>query len=191
MGKVYQQGDILNALDLNSSLAEAVNVNGTFTFTGNHTWNGSEVYNSTVTYGSASTLNINSPGNFNNTVILSSKSPLSSSNTISDRFGNLRVIPVNVQGAAYVLQASDVGKFISISSGGISIPSNVFSAGDNITIFNNSANQQTIYENLTSGNLMYLVGTATTGNRLLAQRGLCTILCVGTNTFVITGGGVT
>jgi hypothetical protein len=38
---------------------------------------------------------------------------------------------------------------------------------------------------------MYLVGTATTGNRTLAQRGVATILCVGTNTFVCTGGGVT
>jgi hypothetical protein len=38
---------------------------------------------------------------------------------------------------------------------------------------------------------MYLAGTATTGNRTLAQRGVCTILCVAANTFVILGAGLT
>ena len=33
-------------------------------------------------------------------------------------------------------------------------------------------------------------GTALTGNRTLTQRGLCTILCVATNEFVISGVGV-
>jgi len=37
---------------------------------------------------------------------------------------------------------------------------------------------------------MRQVGTANTGNRTLAQYGLCTLLCVASNTFVITGGGV-
>jgi hypothetical protein len=37
---------------------------------------------------------------------------------------------------------------------------------------------------------MYLVGTSTTGNKTLAQRGIATVLCVGTNTFVISGGGL-
>ena len=38
---------------------------------------------------------------------------------------------------------------------------------------------------------MYLAGTATTGSRTLAQRGLCTIVCVATNTFAISGAGIT
>jgi hypothetical protein len=38
---------------------------------------------------------------------------------------------------------------------------------------------------------MYLAGTSTTGDRTLAQRGVATILCVGSNTFVIIGGGIT
>ena len=37
---------------------------------------------------------------------------------------------------------------------------------------------------------MYQVGTANTGNRTLAQKGLATVYCVTTNTFVITGGGL-
>ena len=38
---------------------------------------------------------------------------------------------------------------------------------------------------------MYFVGTASTGSRTLAQRGLATVYCVAANTFVITGGGLT
>jgi hypothetical protein len=38
---------------------------------------------------------------------------------------------------------------------------------------------------------MYLGGTATTGNRTLAQRGIATVLCVTSNIFVISGAGLT
>ena len=31
----------------------------------------------------------------------------------------------------------------------------------------------------------------TSGDRFLAGRGVCTIICVGTNTFAVTGGGLT
>jgi hypothetical protein len=37
---------------------------------------------------------------------------------------------------------------------------------------------------------MYLAGTSTTGDRTLAQRGVATILCVGSNTFAVIGGGL-
>jgi len=73
--------------------------------------------------------------------------------------------------------------------GGVTVPSGVFSAGQTVTIYNNSSSNQTITQG--SGVTMYLVGTATTGNRTLAQRGLATVFCVASNTFVITGGGLT
>jgi hypothetical protein len=64
----------------------------------------------------------------------------------------------------------------------------VFSAGDIVSIYNNSATNQTITQ---GGSVtMYLIGTSTTGNRTLSQRGIATVLCVGTNTFVISGGGL-
>jgi hypothetical protein len=68
------------------------------------------------------------------------------------------------------------------------VPSGLFSAGDCISIFNNSASSITI---TTSAVTCYLAGTATTGNRTLAQRGVATLLCVASNTFVITGAGIT
>jgi hypothetical protein len=109
--------------------------------------------------------------------------------TVSDSIGNVRNVPINSQTAAYVLVASDSGKFISITTGGVTVNSSIFSAGQTVTIYNNSASSQTITQGTSV--TMYLVGTATTGNRTLAQRGLCTIFCVASNTFVITGGGLT
>lgn len=108
---------------------------------------------------------------------------------IADSIGNVRSVPVNSQTTGYTLVATDAGKYISITTGGVTVPASVFSVGDSVTIYNDSSSNQTITQ---GGSVtMYLVGTATTGNRTLAQRGLATVFCVGTNTFVITGGGLT
>jgi hypothetical protein len=108
---------------------------------------------------------------------------------ISDKIGNVRSVPQNSQTNGYTLVALDAGKHISITTGGVTVPASVFSIGDTVTIYNNSGSNQTI----TQGASVTLrqVGTASTGNRTLAQYGLCTILCVASNTFVITGGGLT
>ena len=108
---------------------------------------------------------------------------------IAEGSGSIRAVPPNAQTSAYVLIATDNGKHISITTGGVTVPSAVFSAGDTVTIYNNSGSAQTITQGASV--TMYLVGTATTGNRTLAQRGLCTVLCVAANTFVVTGGGLT
>ena len=103
--------------------------------------------------------------------------------------GGVRSIPQNSQTSAYILAASDIGKHISITTGGVTINTGIFSAGDAVSIYNNSGSNQTITQGTSV--TMYLVGTATTGNRTLAQRGVATVLCVGTDTFVIMGGGLT
>jgi len=108
---------------------------------------------------------------------------------IADSIGNVRNVPQNAQTSAYVLVATDNGKHISITTGGVTVNSGIFSAGQSVTVYNNSSSSQTITQGTSV--TMYLVGTATTGNRTLAQRGLCTIFCVASNTFVITGGGLT
>ena len=113
---------------------------------------------------------------------------VTSSSTFSDSKGELRDVPQNAQSGAYVLVASDHGKHISITTGGVTVPAGVFGVGDTVTIFNNSTSSQTI----TQGASVTLrqVGTTNTGNRTLAGYGLATILCVASNIFVITGGGV-
>ena len=105
-----------------------------------------------------------------------------------DSKGEIRSLPQNAQSSGYTLVLADAGKHISITTGGVTVPAGVFAIGDSITIYNNSASNQTI---TTSAVTCYLVGTATTGARTLAQRGLATLICVATNTFVITGGGLT
>jgi hypothetical protein len=98
-------------------------------------------------------------------------------------------IPQNAQSGAYTLLIGDVGKHVSITTGGVTVPSAVFSAGDIITIYNNSGSAQTITQ---GGSVtLRLAGSATTGNRTLGQRGICTVLCVASNEFVISGAGLT
>lgn len=102
-------------------------------------------------------------------------------------------IPVSVQTTSYTLQAFDNGTLISITTGGVTVAPNVLTTGMNVNIFNNSASNQTITQG--SNVTMYLAGmaVATTGNRTLAPYGLATVICINssTNTYVITGAGVT
>jgi hypothetical protein len=114
---------------------------------------------------------------------------ITTSAAITDTIGNVRDIIQNPQTAAYTLVLLDAGKHISITTGGVTVPSGIFAIGDAINIFNNSAANQTITQGASV--TMYLAGTATTGNRTLAQRGICTILCVASNVFVISGAGLT
>ena len=97
-------------------------------------------------------------------------------------------IPANTKTAAYTLVVADAGKHINITTGGVTVPSSVFSIGDAVSIYNNSASDQTITED--TGVTLRQVGTANTGNRTLAQYGVVTILCVASDTFVISGGGL-
>ena len=108
---------------------------------------------------------------------------------VSDSVGNLRTIPINSQTTGYTLVATDNGKFISITTGGVTVPASIFSAGQNIVIFNNSSSTQTITQG--SSVTMTLAGSTTTGNRSLASYGVATVLCTASNTFVITGQGLT
>lgn len=98
-------------------------------------------------------------------------------------------VPQNAKTAAYVLVASDAGMHISITTGGVTVNSGVFSIGDIVTIFNNSSANQSIIQG-TSVTLR-LAGTATTGTRVLAQYGVATLLCVASNVFVVSGVGLT
>jgi len=120
---------------------------------------------------------------------ISSSQAVTTTSTISDSIGNVRTIVQNSQTTAYTLVATDNGKHISITTGGVTVPASIFSAGQNIVIFNNSSSTQTITQG--SSVTMTLAGSTTTGNRSLASYGVATVLCTGSNTFVITGQGLT
>lgn len=114
---------------------------------------------------------------------------ITTTGTVTDAAGSIRRIPQNAKTAAYTLIATDVGKHISITTGGVTVPGSVFAVGDNVTIFNNSTSNQTITQG--AGVTLRAGGSTATGNRTLANYGVATILCVATDVFVITGTGIT
>lgn len=113
---------------------------------------------------------------------------ITANGSISDNLGGVRLIPVVNKSAYYSVTANDIGKIISITTGGVAFPNNVFNPGDNITIFNNSGSDQSIIAN--SAVSLYAAGTSNVTSKILAQRGLATAICIAANTFVISGGGL-
>ena len=89
--------------------------------------------------------------------------------------------------SAYTLTASDNDRLITTTSN-ITVPSGVFSPANGTTIYNNSASNITITP--AGGVTLRLSGSNITGTRTLAQRGVCTVMCVASNEFIITGSGL-
>ena len=103
-----------------------------------------------------------------------------------DRLRSLSTPGTSSTGGTLVI--GDRGALVSVTAG-VTIPVSVFSSKDTFTIYNNSSANITITQG--SGLTLYLVGTATTGNRTLAQRGLATVLFISATEAVISGGGLT
>ena len=87
---------------------------------------------------------------------------------------------------SYQLATGDVGKFIEVgASGSITIPDATFSAGDVISIFNNTTGDVTITCTITTA---YIAGAdADEATVTLATRGICTILFISGTVCVISG----
>jgi hypothetical protein len=96
-------------------------------------------------------------------------------------------IPQNSKSGSYTLLYTDGGKHISVSAGSITIPADVFAAGDVVCIYNNASDDRPITR---SGGVTLWWVNGSNADRLLQQRGLATILCVAPNEFVISGQGV-
>jgi hypothetical protein len=82
--------------------------------------------------------------------------------------------------------AADSGKCV-YATAGVTIPNGVFQQGDVLTIYNNTASSITITASIST---LRLAGTATTGNRTLAQRGIATVLFNSGTDAAITGSGL-
>jgi len=108
--------------------------------------------------------------------------------TVSDSKGDVRSIPKLEKTSAYTLIASDAGKAIDITTGGVTVPNSVMSTGDAVTIINNSGSDQTITQG--SGVTIYNSADASTGNRTLAGRGMATLYFVATGSCYISGAGL-
>lgn len=82
----------------------------------------------------------------------------------------------------------DRGSLLSVTAG-VTVPASVFAANDVFSIYNNSASNITITQG--AGFTLRQAGTANTGNRTLAQRGLATVVFISATEAVISGGGLT
>jgi hypothetical protein len=86
---------------------------------------------------------------------------------------------------------SDRGKSIDTTAG-VTVPANgtvAFAVGATITITNTSGSNITI--TAAGGVTLRLAGTATTGNRTLAQYGVAVIRKIATDTWIASGAGLT
>jgi hypothetical protein len=130
------------------------------------------------------------------TMTISGTAQLGTTSTVADGYAagqkiGYRAIPSIVKAAAYVLALTDVGASIDTNSG-VTVPANAtvaFAIGDTINVYNSSAGNLTITQ--AAGVTMYLAGTATTGNRTLAQHGWATLRKVAADTWAIAGAGLT
>ena len=100
--------------------------------------------------------------------------------------GRLENIPASNKTSGYTTVKADAGTMIRTNSN-VTIGANIYTAGDIISIYNNSGSDITIQQ---SGTTLRKVGTSDTGNITLAQRGLMTVTCVSSNEFVCSGGGM-
>ena len=119
---------------------------------------------------------------------LINSSNISTSGTITDGKGNVRSIPKIDKSSAHTLVATDAGKAIRISTGGVTVNESIMSAGDAVTIINNSGSNQTITQG--SNVNLYNAADGTTGNRTLAGRGMCTLYFVSDGDAYISGAGL-
>ena len=110
------------------------------------------------------------------------------SGSVTDDKGDVRKIIENATTSSYTLVAADAGKCVTNTTGGVTVPYNIFAAGDAVTIINHSGSDITITQ---GANLaMYNSADASQGNRTLAGRGMATIWFKVHNTAYISGAGL-
>jgi hypothetical protein len=128
---------------------------------------------------------------FTGTVVATSGSTISDGTT-AFAIG-YRDIPQNIQSSNYTLVLIDGGKHIYSTNSGaqsITIPTNAsvaFPIGTAFTIVNNGTTSITI---VTTSLTVFQAGTTNTGNRTVATKGVATCLKVDTNTWFVSGAGV-
>ncbi len=120
-------------------------------------------------------------------VITTAGTGLSSSGSTLNATGST----INSQTTGYTLVAADAGKTISITTGGVTIPNAVMSAGNIVTIYNNSGSSQTITQGASLTLQWAGQASSSTGNRTLGLYGLATIVFISSSNAIISGAGLT
>jgi hypothetical protein len=122
--------------------------------------------------------------------VLDAGTSISDTGTIAANSPGFRGIPQLTATSARTLALADAGEHISITTGGVVIPSNgapnnvAFPIGTTVVVYNDSASTQTI--SITTDTLRQ-AGTTNTGTRTLAARGIATLLKIKATEWVATG----
>jgi hypothetical protein len=107
---------------------------------------------------------------------------------IFDGVGNVRNIPSagSAKTSNYTLAITDIGEFVTLgASGAITVPNDIFAAGNAVSVFNNTASNAIMSLTITTG---YIAGTdADKAFVTLSTRGVATILFVNPSLCVVTG----
>ena len=104
--------------------------------------------------------------------------------TLPDADTTLGFLNVPVSSTTTTMATTDVGKVISLSAG-ITIPNSTFSAGDVVSLYNNTSGSLTVTCTITTA---YIAGTNTDMATVsLATRGVATVLFISGTECVITG----
>ena len=124
-------------------------------------------------------------------ITLNGTTGIVASGDVSDGLGLVRSLPINSQTSAYIVAATDNGRTISITTGGVTVNNSIMSSGMVVSIYNNSASSQTITQG--AGVTLQWAGqtSSSTGNRTLGLYGLATIVFLSASSAVITGSGLT
>ena len=111
------------------------------------------------------------------------------STVLEDGKGDVRKTGHVSSSSQYTFSASNAGDTVLCSSGGWLLNTGFNSAGSGamITIINNSGSDQTL---TTSGVTLYNTADGSTGNRVLAGRGMATIYHAGGGYYYISGSGL-
>lgn len=88
---------------------------------------------------------------------------------------------------ATTLAVADVGKCVAITAN-IDVPNATFAAGDAVSVYNDSAGSLSITGSITT---LRQAGTANTGTRTIAARGMATIWFNSPTEAIISGAGIT
>jgi hypothetical protein len=140
----------------------------------------------TATYTSATVSNLSSTS-ANITTLTSSSGTITN---LLDGAGSVRSIPSagSTKTSAYTLAVTDNGEFVTVGSGGsITVPNSTFSAGNVISVYNDTTGNVSINISTTTA---YLAGTNTNRTGVtLTTRGIATILFVN-GTYCVLSGNV-
>ena len=104
--------------------------------------------------------------------------------SLSGRHGNIEAV---TKSTGYTLVSGDEGKMI-ISDSAVTVPQDIFSAGDVITVVNSSGSSFNIIKG--TGINLYTIGSSTNATTTLAEKGIAIITCFAGNDFIVGGGGV-